>query len=57
MGDIQYILSKKMFEIITLYSISGYTIAEAGAKPISQLAFTWLMVLLMWSITWLEAWK
>ncbi|RKZ68143.1 MAG: methylmalonyl-CoA mutase, partial [Gammaproteobacteria bacterium] len=40
MGDIQeYFISKKVRNFYSV-SISGYHIAEAGANPISQLAFT-----------------
>src|SRR5207247_5522089 len=40
MGDIQeYFIEKKVRNFYSV-SISGYHIAEAGANPISQLAFT-----------------
>ncbi len=40
MGDIQEYFTRKDVENFYSVSISGYHIAEAGANPISQLAFT-----------------
>ncbi len=40
MGDIQEYFVKKSVQNFYSVSISGYHIAEAGANPISQLAFT-----------------
>ncbi|MFL2570468.1 MAG: methylmalonyl-CoA mutase family protein [Parvicellaceae bacterium] len=40
MGDVQEYFIKKMVRNFYSVSISGYHIAEAGANPISQLAFT-----------------
>ncbi|MEZ0392693.1 MAG: fused isobutyryl-CoA mutase/GTPase IcmF [Pseudobdellovibrionaceae bacterium] len=40
MGDIQEYFTKKAVRNFYSVSISGYHIAEAGANPISQLAFT-----------------
>lgn len=40
MGDIQEFFTKKNVKNFYSVSISGYHIAEAGANPISQLAFT-----------------
>ncbi len=40
MGDIQEFFVKKSIKNFYSVSISGYHIAEAGANPISQLAFT-----------------
>lgn len=40
MGDIQEFFAKKSVRNFYSVSISGYHIAEAGANPISQLAFT-----------------
>jgi methylmalonyl-CoA mutase len=40
MGDIQEYFTRKGVENFYSVSISGYHIAEAGANPISQLAFT-----------------
>ena len=39
MGDIQNFIEKSMNSFYSV-SISGYHIAEAGANPITQLAFT-----------------
>ena len=50
MGDVQeYFIENKIRNFYSV-SISGYHIAEAGANPITQLAFTFPMVLLMWNI-------
>ena len=40
MGDVQEYFSRNAIENFYSVSISGYHIAEAGANPISQLAFT-----------------
>ena len=40
MGDVQEYFSKNLIKNYYTVSISGYHIAEAGANPISQLAFT-----------------
>jgi methylmalonyl-CoA mutase len=40
MGDIQSYFTKNNIKNFYSVSISGYHIAEAGANPISQLAFT-----------------
>ena len=40
MGDIQEYFIKKNIKNFYSVSISGYHIAEAGANPITQLAFT-----------------
>jgi len=40
MGDVQAYFSRNAIENFYSVSISGYHIAEAGANPISQLAFT-----------------
>ena len=40
MGDIQEYFTRKIIRNFYSVSISGYHIAEAGANPISQLAFT-----------------
>ncbi|MBW7858303.1 MAG: methylmalonyl-CoA mutase, partial [Leptonema sp. (in: Bacteria)] len=40
MGDIQEFFTKKKIRNFYSVSVSGYHIAEAGANPISQLAFT-----------------
>ena len=40
MGDIQEYFNKKKIKNFYSVSISGYHIAEAGANPISQMAFT-----------------
>ena len=40
MGDIQEYFVEKQVRNYYSVSISGYHIAEAGANPISQLAFT-----------------
>ena len=56
MGDIQeYFINHKVRNYYSV-SISGYHIAEAGANPISQLAFTLPMALLWWSTIDLEEW-
>ncbi|PCJ21620.1 MAG: methylmalonyl-CoA mutase [Candidatus Cloacimonadota bacterium] len=40
MGDVQEYFTKKLIKNFYSVSISGYHIAEAGANPISQVAFT-----------------
>ncbi|MCO4781470.1 MAG: cobalamin-dependent protein [Candidatus Cloacimonetes bacterium] len=40
MGDVQEYFTKKLVKNFYSVSISGYHIAEAGANPISQVAFT-----------------
>jgi methylmalonyl-CoA mutase len=52
MGDIQqYFIDRKVRNFYSV-SISGYHIAEAGANPISQLAFTLANGFTSWSTTW-----
>jgi methylmalonyl-CoA mutase N-terminal domain/subunit len=47
MGDVQEYFIENNVRNFYSVSISGYHIAEAGANPITQLAFTWPMVLPM----------
>jgi methylmalonyl-CoA mutase len=55
MGDVQeYFIDKKVRNFYSV-SISGYHIAEAGANPITQLAFTsgqWFYLCGILSLTW-----
>jgi methylmalonyl-CoA mutase len=56
MGDVQqYFIDEKVRNFYSV-SISGYHIAEAGANPISQLAFTLATASPTWSTTSAGAW-
>ena len=57
MGDIQQYFIDKGVRNYYSVSISGYHIAEAGANPISQLAFTLATGSPTSSITWRAAWR
>ncbi len=52
MGDIQQFFLREQVRNFYSVSISGYHIAEAGANPVTQLAFT-----LANGFTYLEAWR
>jgi hypothetical protein len=56
MGDVQEYFIKEKVRNFYSVSISGYHIAEAGANPVSQLAFTWQTVSRMWNIICQEEW-
>ena len=56
MGDVQEYFIKEKVRNFYSVSISGYHIAEAGANPVSQLAFTLANGLRMWNIICQEEW-